>query len=210
METGGFASDSPSGAVDRRDDGRGCDGLSVEDMDAAGVRLASEVMDRCRVGGVRVAVAESLTGGLLADAFVSVPGASSVFLGSAVTYDVKAKASLLGVDARLLRDQGAVHPAVAAQMAEGVARLFDQPQYAGRVLGLSTTGVAGPGPDERGRAEGLAYVGVSIPCEVAGSVGNRRGTVMEIRASGGRERIRRYVVVGLLRYVMQLTGGGWE
>ncbi len=54
----------------------------------------------------KIAAAESLTGGLLADAFVRVPGASKVFLGSAVTYDIRAKASILGVDAELLRSEG--------------------------------------------------------------------------------------------------------
>lgn len=66
------------------------------------------------------------------------------FLGSAVTYDIRAKASILGVDRGLLEREGAVHPEVARQMAASVAGLYGQPEYADRVIGLSTTGVAGP------------------------------------------------------------------
>ncbi len=99
-------------------------------------------------------------GRLLADAFVRVPGASKVFLGSAVTYDIRAKASILGVDAELLRSEGAVHPEVARQMAAGTPRLYRQHGDGDCVIGLSTTGVAGPGPDGN-KPAGLVYVGCS-------------------------------------------------
>ena len=89
--------------------------------------LAAAVLAYCETNHFKIAAAESLTGGLLADAFVRVPGASKVFLGSAVTYDIRAKASILGVDAELLRSEGAVHPEVARQMAAGTARLYRQP-----------------------------------------------------------------------------------
>ena len=88
--------------------------------------LAAAVLAYCETNRFKIAAAESLTGGLLADAFVRVPGASKVFLGSAVTYDIRAKASILGVDAELLRSEGAVHPEVARQMAAGTARLYRQ------------------------------------------------------------------------------------
>lgn len=68
-------------------------------------------------------------------------------LGSAVTYDINAKASILHVDKALLDREGAVHPEVARQMAIGTARLYSQSEYGDRIIGLSTTGVAGPGPD---------------------------------------------------------------
>ena len=88
--------------------------------------LAAAVLAYCETNRFKIAAAESLTGGLLADAFVRVPGASKVFLGSAVTYDIRAKASILGVDAELLLREGAVHPEVARQMAFGTARLYRQ------------------------------------------------------------------------------------
>ncbi|MBM6699496.1 nicotinamide-nucleotide amidohydrolase family protein [Bifidobacterium pullorum subsp. saeculare] len=123
--------------------------------------LAAPVLAWCVRRGLKLACAESLTGGLLADAFVRIPGASDSFLGSAVTYDIRAKASILGIDRALLEREGAVHPEVARQMAAATARLYDQPGYHG-VVGLSTTGVAGPGPDGD-KPAGLVYVGLSLP-----------------------------------------------
>ena len=102
--------------------------------------LATAVLAYCETNRFKIAAAESLTGGLLADAFVRVPGASKVFLGSAVTYDIRAKASILGVDAELLRREGAVHPEVARQMAFGTARLYRQREDGDCVVGLYTEG----------------------------------------------------------------------
>ena len=123
--------------------------------------LAAGILKICEANNTKIACAESLTGGLLADAFVRIPGASNVLLGSAVTYDINAKASILHVDKALLDREGAVHPEVARQMAVGTARLYSQPEYGDRIIGLSTSGVAGPGPDED-KSAGLGYV-VSIP-----------------------------------------------
>ena len=106
--------------------------------------LAAGILKICEANNTKIACAESLTGGLLADAFVRIPGASNVLLGSAVTYDINAKASILHVDKALLDREGAVHPEVARQMAIGTARLYSQPEYGDRIIGLSTTGVAGP------------------------------------------------------------------
>ena len=68
--------------------------------------LAAAVLRYCEANHFKIAAAESLTGGLLADAFVRIPGASKVFLGSAVTYDIRAKAKILGVNADLLAREG--------------------------------------------------------------------------------------------------------
>ena len=165
--------------------------------------LAQAVLGWCGPRGMRIAAAESLTGGLLADAFVRIPGASRVFLGSAVTYDIAAKASVLGVDADLLRREGAVHPDVARQMALGTARLYDQPAYGGRVIGLSTTGVAGPGPDG-GKPAGLVYAGFSVPSFDAGD-GPRTTTSVRLMLSGDRERIRLLTVLRVLENVSGFT-----
>lgn len=165
--------------------------------------LARSVLAWCESRGVRIAAAESLTGGLLADAFVRIPGASRVFLGSAVTYDIAAKASVLGVDADLLRREGAVHPSVAEQMASAAAKLYDQPSYDGGVIGLSTTGVAGPGPDGDNPA-GLVYVGVSLP-SFDGDGDSRTVTAVRLMLSGEREWIRRLTVLHVLENVSRFT-----
>lgn len=166
--------------------------------------LAAAVLTICESHGVKIACAESLTGGLLADAFVRVPGASHVFLGSAVTYDINAKASILGVDKALLDREGAVHPEVARQMAVATARLYDQPEYAGRVIGLSTTGVAGPGPDGD-KPAGLVYVGFHIPRDVAADRAERVEAV-ELRLSGTREDVRHATVLHVLERLRAWLG----
>ncbi|MBF9308064.1 CinA family protein [Bifidobacteriaceae bacterium NR044] len=138
--------------------------------------LAARILSNSVQLGFHIAAAESLTGGLLADAFVCVPGASRVFCGSAVTYDIHAKAKILGVDAHLLQTEGAVFRDVAMQMAVGASRIYrgagweyedessadSSADSSFPIIGLSTTGVAGPGPDGS-KPAGLVYVGVLLP-----------------------------------------------
>lgn len=101
-------------------------------------------------------VAESLTGGGVTSALVSVPGTSAVLRGGIVAYATDLKAGLLGVDAGLLADRGAVDPDVALRMAAGV-RIAT-----GADVGVSTTGVAGPEAQD-GQTPGTVFVGVSAP-----------------------------------------------
>lgn len=103
-----------------------------------------------------VGVAESLTGGAVTAALVAVPGASAVLRGGVVAYATDLKHTLLGVDAALLAARGAVDPDVAVAMAAGVRRVL------GADVGLATTGVAGPGPQE-GHPAGRVHVAVVVP-----------------------------------------------
>jgi nicotinamide-nucleotide amidase len=121
---------------------------------------AARVLELLRADGRTLAVAESLTGGLLADAFVRVPGASAVLLGGVVAYATPVKHTVLGVDAELLAAEGPVHPEVARQMADGVRRVV---AVDGRPadVGISTTGVAGP-EGQGGRPPGTVWVGVAV------------------------------------------------
>lgn len=124
--------------------------------------LATRIVALASGASLRIAVAESLTGGLLADAIVAVPGASHVFSGGIVAYDTALKHTLLGVDAELLRAHGPVDPQVAEQMAAGVRRACAiDGEPAG--LGIATTGVAGPDPDpQTGQPAGTVWVGLSF------------------------------------------------
>jgi nicotinamide-nucleotide amidase len=106
--------------------------------------------------GQTVASAESLTGGLVVSRLIDPPGASAVVRGGIVAYATDAKASVLGVDAELLADRGAVDADVAQQMAEGVRRVLDAD------WGVATTGVAGPDPQD-GVPVGRVYVAVAGP-----------------------------------------------
>ncbi|WP_420064025.1 CinA family protein [Microbacterium bandirmense] len=123
--------------------------------------VAAELVAALRARGWTLGVAESLTGGAVASEIVSVPGASEVLLGGIVSYASEVKHTLLGVDAQLLEAAGAVHPNVAAQMADGVRRAVavgDRPAD----VGIGTTGIAGPdSPD--GQPVGTVHIGVVTP-----------------------------------------------
>ncbi|MEV0196635.1 CinA family protein [Nonomuraea sp. NPDC050691] len=125
--------------------------------------------------GATLAVAESLTGGLIGAVITAVPGASKAFRGGVVSYATDLKHALLGVPDDLLRREGAVHQDVAAAMAAGVARLC------AATYGLAVTGVAGPEPQD-GKPVGTVHVAVSGP---GGEIWSR-----ELRLQGSRERIR--------------------
>lgn len=116
------------------------------------------LLDRLAAGGVTLAVAESLTGGLVLAALTDVPGASRVVRGGVVAYATDVKAEVLGVDAGLLARVGAVHPEVAERLAAGVRLLLHAD------VGLATTGVAGPDPQD-GRPVGEVHIAVTTGAE---------------------------------------------
>lgn len=118
--------------------------------------LAAELLEALASKRWTVAVAESLTGGLVASAIVDVPGASASMRGAVVAYATDVKQQVLGVDAGLLASAGAVDPRVAAQMAEGVRALL------GADVGIATTGVAGPEPQD-GKPVGTVCIAVVTP-----------------------------------------------
>jgi nicotinamide-nucleotide amidase len=137
--------------------------------------------------GLTLAIAESLTGGLLTADFVRPAGASSVVVGGVVAYDTAIKASVLGVDSDLLEREGPVHPEVARQMADRVRNAL---AVDGRPadLGLSTTGVAGPDPQDDAEV-GTVFVGIATADAVDVVTLNLTGTRDQIRARTVSEAI---------------------
>ena len=144
---------------------------------------AAQVIAGLRSRGLTIAVAESLTGGLLTADLVGVPGASAVLLGGVVAYSTALKHSVLGVDALLLAAEGPVHPLVAEQMARGVRTALAVDGRAADV-GISTTGVAGPGPQD-GTPAGTVYLGFAVGETV---------TSVRLQLDGDRAHIRSAVV----------------
>ncbi len=108
-----------------------------------------------RERGLTLAVAESCTGGLIGHRITEVPGSSEYFLMGVVSYSNDAKERLLGVRPETLRDHGAVSTRAAEEMAEGIRRL------SGADLGLSTTGIAGPGGGSPDKPVGTVCVGLA-------------------------------------------------
>ncbi|GAA3509506.1 PncC family amidohydrolase [Streptosporangium album] len=145
--------------------------------------------------GETVAVAESLTAGLIGAALTGPSGASAAFVGGVISYVTDLKHRLLGVPADLLEREGAVHPRVAAAMATGVRELT------GSTYGLSATGVAGPDPQD-GKPVGTVHLAVSGP---DGRVWHR-----DLHLAGTREEIRQATVneaVDLLQGVLEANAG---
>jgi nicotinamide-nucleotide amidase len=156
---------------------------------------AQRVVDALEAAGQSLAVAESLTGGLLTARVVDVPGASRVLRGAVVAYASDLKRELLGVDGALLERVGAVDAAVATQMAGGVrARLSAD-------WGVATTGVAGPQAQD-GAPPGRVFVAVCGPAST-------RWRVADV--PGGRAAVRAGAVHEALELLLEvLVGGGAE
>ncbi|WP_228988576.1 CinA family protein [Streptomyces sp. DH8] len=153
---------------------------------------AARVLRRLGTRGETLAVAESLTGGLVAAELTAVPGASRSFRGSVTAYATSLKRDVLGVDGSLLAERGAVDPEVAAQMAAGVRRALDAD------WGISTTGVAGPEPQD-GQPVGTVYVAVAGPSGVE--------KVTALRLNGRRADIRNESVRSVLELLAGELGG---
>jgi nicotinamide-nucleotide amidase len=150
--------------------------------------LAEQVIGLLIARSETLAVAESLTGGMLAAALTAVPGASAVFRGGVVAYATDLKAALLEVPSDLLARHGAVHPDVAAAMAVGVRSRLK----AG--VGAATTGVAGPDPSD-GQPVGTVYIAVSVGRDTA---------VRALALTGDRHRIRVETVGFVLRMLTEM------
>jgi nicotinamide-nucleotide amidase len=151
-------------------------------------RAARRVLALCRARGLRIATAESCTGGLVAAALTEIAGSSDVVDCGFVTYSNAAKQRMLGVPAATLKRHGAVSAETAAAMARGALRKSRAD------LAVSITGIAGPGGGSKQKPVGLVYF-------AAASRDGRRLTRRRLYGDVGRARVRlRSVVeaIGLL------------
>jgi len=150
------------------------------------------LLERCEAVGLRLAAAESCTGGLISGALTAVPGASTVFERGYVSYANAAKSAMLGVAPALIAAQGAVSEPVSRAMAEGaLAR-------AGVDLAVAVTGIAGPGGGSADKPVGLVHMAVA----------RRGGDTLHERHvyAGDRAAIRRQSVADALRLLRQQVG----
>ena len=127
------------------------------------------------VKGYTIATAESCTGGLIAKRITDVPGSSEYFLEGLVTYSNAAKTRLLGVPEELIAEHGAVSAEVAEAMATGVKAV------SGATIGVSTTGIAGPGGATDEKPVGLVYIAIADDVQVEAKPYNLFGSRQEIR-----------------------------
>lgn len=154
-----------------------------------GQAVEAIVLDLARGRGLTIGAAESCTGGLVSARLTSVSGSSDVFAGGLVSYDDRLKVDLLGVPTDLLERHGAVSSETAAAMAGGARRAL------GVDVGISVTGVAGPGGGTPEKPVGLVFVHVETP-EVSHGV--------ELHLPGSREAVRRRSAASALHLVRRL------
>jgi nicotinamide-nucleotide amidase len=138
--------------------------------------LPAVVLEMCRSRALRIAVAESCTGGMLGERLTSVAGSSDVFLGGLISYANDAKVSMLDVDPAAIADAGAVSEPVVRQMARGARLRFKSD------LALAITGVAGPGGGTAEKPVGFVWIGLD---------GLGDSEARSFRLIGDREEIRR-------------------
>ena len=144
-----------------------------------GETLEMQLGPLLRQHNLKLAAAESCTGGLVAAAITDVAGASEVFLGSGVTYSNQAKTEVLGVDPDMLASHGAVSGLVAAQMAAGGRARF------GADVCVSVTGIAGPDGGSAEKPVGLVWFGLD-----SARPGGNAEQLSRVFAGGGRESVR--------------------
>jgi nicotinamide-nucleotide amidase len=148
--------------------------------------LAEHVLDALRARGLRLAVGESCTAGLVAARLADIPGASDVLVGGVIAYADDVKQKLLGVPAALLAEYGAVSAETARAMAEGARAAT------GAEVGIAVTGVAGPGGGSERKPVGLVHLHVSAP-------GLERA--QELHLPGDRAQVRELAAVAALQLV---------
>jgi len=149
--------------------------------------LCKQLGELCAAGGVRIALAESCTGGRVSSLITDVAGSSAWFNGGAVVYTNAAKTALLGVDAELIVEHGAVSELVAKAMAQGALRHL-QADFA-----LSITGIAGPSGGSAAKPVG----------QVCFALADHKGVdVKTMLFTGGRENIRRSAALFALEWMI--------
>lgn len=154
--------------------------------------LAAVILEKCRASGLKLAVAESCTGGLLGERLTSIPGSSDVFLGGVIAYHDDVKRNMLGVRAEDIARYGAVSEQVALQMASGVRDKL------GADVGVSVTGIAGPSGGTAEKPVGLVWIAVHAS-EVKARrfhLGGDRAEIRQRAAQAALEMVRRALSKG--------------
>lgn len=159
---------------------------SDKDLEALALKVGRALVVR----GVRLATAESCTGGWIAKALTDVPGSSDWFDGGVVSYSNTSKTAMLGVSEQTLRQHGAVSEQTVREMAEGARERF------AAALAVAVSGIAGPTGGSPGKPVGTVYFAWATP---GGT------TVAKRQFSGGREAVRRQTVALALERLVDLV-----
>ena len=152
--------------------------------------LCSMIVSKLKEKGLTLSCAESCTGGLIAKSITDISGCSSVFYGGVVSYDNSVKMGILGVKEETLREFGAVSYQTAKEMASGVKRACFTD------IGISTTGIAGPGGGTQDKPVGTVYIGIDF----CGEVESLR---LDLGEDKSRDEIRHSALCHLLNKLLE-------
>ncbi len=124
-------------------------------------KLEVEIGSLLVKGNYKLVVAESCTGGLVSHRITNVPGSSDYYIGGVCAYAYEAKQSLLGVKLKTLKKFGAVSKETVLEMSAGVRKLFSKGNPFEKLIGISISGIAGPGGGLPGKPIGLVWISLS-------------------------------------------------
>ncbi|MEY3965212.1 MAG: hypothetical protein RL263_381 [Bacteroidota bacterium] len=153
------------------------------------VSVVLPIVEFARQNGLKIATAESCTGGFIGNQIVKMPGISDVFEGSVISYSNSIKTQILGVNPNVLEEKGAVSEEVAKEMVVGVCENFNCQ------IGISTSGIAGPTGGTPEKPVGLVYIGIKYLDQVI---------VKKQHIRGNREQFMERVHNVACFYLMQL------
>ena len=154
------------------------------------LELCTKIVDILKQRGLTLSTAESCTGGLVAKSITDVSGCSSVFYGGVVSYDNSVKQGVLGVKEETLNTYGAVSYETAREMAQGVRRALNTD------IGISTTGIAGPGGGTPTKPVGTVYIGIATSDSV-------QSIRLNINENFSRSEIRAQACYQLLNLLLE-------
>ena len=150
------------------------------------MNLCAKIVERLQ--GRTLVTAESLTGGGIGTALTCISGSSAIYKGGVISYTDWVKSNVLGVNVKLLEEQGAVSATVAKQMAHGARRVLEAD------IAVSVTGVAGPQSDSFNNPVGTVYIGYAD---------SRRTEAREYHFSGSRAEIRNQTIYAALELILE-------
>jgi len=161
-------------------------------MDKDTLKLLEDIGGLLRKKSWTISAAESCTGGLISNLLTSIPGSSDYFLGGIVAYSNKIKMNLLSVSPQTLKTFGAVSKETVKEMAAGAKKLFKTD------VGISTSGIAGPGGGTKEKPVGTVALGVDIPRKIITNIEHFKGE---------RNEIRKMAVIQILKNLKNLLEG---
>jgi PncC family amidohydrolase len=151
------------------------------------INQVKKILKKAEEKNLKIAIAESCTGGLLSGLFTEIPGSSKVFDRAFVTYSNAAKNEMLGVKKETLKNFGAVSEEAAREMAEGVIK------NSASQIAIAITGIAGPDGETKRKPVGLVYIGI---CQ------NKKTSVKKFNFSGNRQEIRLKSIEAALKIII--------